>query len=250
MKTINKNLFVYCMMCLLLASCEDDIEGVPQPASLKMVHAAPGAPSVHVNYFGVEDLNFSINPALAFGGNARYTIPAREARNIRFTYAADTAREVFNQELTLNPGQISTFFLLGDSANHSSVIIDDAGHRTFQDSLNAIRFINMSESVEAVNVGLADSSVVIATDLSFSNATEFIEFDATLENQTYTFTFKNDEGSVLSSYEFRQYEVFDFPGFFFVNVKALRKNVTLALVGAPDDGAGNSTLQVVQVNHF
>ena len=255
MKTIEllyKQATVLFITFLVLLSCSEEDESFPLAASLTVVHGVPDAPAVHVNYFGreLEVLNFSINSTLGFRSGERFTIPANETRDVRFTYASDTTTEVLNRPVTLNVGQISTLFLLGDSANLSSVIIEDTGLQIFQDSLNGIRFINFSEDIGAVNVGLVDSSIAIGSGLSFSDATEFIEFDATLENSEYNFTFKNDADSVLASFRFQQYQIFDFPGFFFVNTLALRRNVTLALVGNADDGEGNSTLSVVRVNHF
>ena len=236
----------------LLTACSTEEDDFLQAASLKVVHAASGAPAVHVDYFGpdVEDVNFVTNPALAFGSASRFTLPANASRELRFTYASDTTTEVFTEQVTLGPGSISTFFLLGDSALLSSIIINDQGHRTFEDSLNAVRFINMADGVVSVNVGIAGDPSLLASDLLFAEPTPFIEVDATLENERYRFTFKNDSDSVIASYDFEQYRVFNFPGLSFVSVTALRKNVTLALVGRPDDGSGNSTLRVVQIDNF
>ena len=237
--------------CMLYMACEDESGDFPQAASLQVVHAASGAPNVHVNYFGLDDLNFSINPDLGFGATGSYTLPAGESRNIRFTYSEDTTREVFSQSVKLRAGEISTFFLLGDSTNLSSVLIEDTNLQLLRDSANAVRFINLSEDVSSVNVGLGDSSVIIDSDLTFSNASDFIEFDATLENPSYTFTFKNDADSVLASFPFEQWQVFIIPDSPpFILEQTFRKNITLALIGKPDDGEGNNTLQIVRIDNF
>ena len=237
---------------LLSYSCSEEEDSFPEAASLKVVHAASGAPPVHVDYFGaeMEDVDFSINPTLSFARSSRFTIPANETRDLRFTYASDTTTEVFIDEVSLGSGEIATYFLLGDSASLTSAIIQDVGHRTLADSANAVRFINMAEGVESLNIGIQDTNTDLATGLGFSQNSDFIEVDATLTNLEYTFEFKDDEGNVLSAFRFRQYSVFSFGGSIFVSVRALRDNITFALVGQADDGEGNNTLRVVQINNF
>ncbi len=236
-----------------LMSCENgDDNDFPQAASLTVVHGAVSAPEVHVDYFGeeLEVLDFSINPTLAFGSTGRFTIPADKTRAVGITYASDTTSVVLEDEVSLRAGEITSLFLLGDSLNLRSEAIETIGLERLNDSINAIRFINLTEDVASLNIGIQDSTVTLGSDLSFADPTDFIPVDATLENPNYLFTFTNEQDEVLASFNFEQYTIFDFPGFFFVQTLALRRNVTLALVGELDDGEGNSTLQVVRLNHF
>lgn len=239
----------------ILFSCSEEDQTVIQSASLTVVHAASGAPGVHVDYFGqdIENLNFSINPTLSFAANDRFVIPANQSRPIHFTYALDTSTVVFIDEVSLSSGQIATYFLLGDSANLFSVIINDTGLRTFQDSLNAIRFINLAEGIESLSVGIQDSTIALAAGLGFSQSSEFIEVDAILENEAYDFTFKDDADSVLASFRLEQWRILIFPIPDFEPIiipSTVRKNVTLALVGDADGGEGSSTLQVVRIDNY
>lgn len=244
-------LWLLAVTCLFF-SCEEEARTFPQSASLSVVHAANGAPPVHVDYFGadLEQLNFTINPALSFATSDRFVIPSKETRPLVFTYASDTTTAVFSEDIELEPGQIATYFLVGDSANLSSRLINDTGFIIFRDSLNAVRFINLAEGVESLNIGIQDSTVTLASSLGFGDATEFITVDATLENESYRFTFNNDADSTLTSFNFEQWQVFNFPGFFFVSERTFRKHVTLVLVGETADGEGNSTLQVARIDHF
>ena len=240
------------IVAFIFFSCSEEERTFAQSASLSVVHAASGAPSVHVDYFGetLDQLNFSINPTLAFASSNRFVIPSNEARPLVFTYASDTTTEVFSESVSLEPGQIATFYLVGDSANLSSRLINDTGFVTFSDSANAVRFINLAEGVESLNIGIQDSTATLASSLAFGDATEFITVDATLENERYTFTFNDPEGNQLTTFRFDQWLVFNFPGSFFASPITFRKNVTFVLVGQADDGEGNSTLQVARVDNF
>jgi len=248
MKNYLTQITLSCIALWVFSSCEGDDPDFPESGSLTVVHAAAGAPAVHVDYFGdeLEEFNFAINPTLEYAANDRFAIPADEPRTLGFTFASDTTTVVLEEPIHLRAGEITTFFLLGDSDNLSSRMIETVGLQRFTDSVNAIRFINMAEGVPSLNIGIRDSTVTLGSDLSFAEATEFIEVDARFENENYIFAFKDTQGTELATYDFQQYRIFDFPGFFFVQTLALHRNVTLALVGRVDDG----TLQVVQINHF
>lgn len=248
MKRLFNYNFMLCLICFMHVACEDENGNFPRAASLKIVHAIPNAPKVHVDYFGMENLNFSVNPTLGFRLNERYTLPAGVMRDIRFTYEVDTSNVVFQQQMVLEEGQISTLFLLGDSANIFSTVINDIGMRTLRDSVNAIRFGNMVEDIGAINVGLEDSSILRASDLAFSNTSEFIEFDATLENPSYTFVFRNEIDSVLAEYKLNQNSKLVFPGFPpIVSIATLQKNLSLVLIESVNVD-GNTIYQVVRVD--
>ncbi|MCG8319020.1 MAG: hypothetical protein MI921_05930 [Cytophagales bacterium] len=68
-----------------------------------------------------------------------------------------------------------------------------------------------------------------------------MEFAATNAAGSYTFTFKNAGGDTLASFDLdplrRGREV-------------AFKNISLALIGRVDNGEGNSTLRVIQINNF
>lgn len=240
------------LFTLLACEGEDDTNDFLQPASLTVAHGAIGAPAVHVDYFGdeLETLDFSINPTLALGSTDRFTIPADETRSLAFTYASDTTSVVFEENLTLRAGEIKTYFLLGDSLNLRSETIETVGLRRLNDSINAIRFINMTKDVPSVEIGIQDSTGILASGLSFAQPSGFVEVDATLENESYTFTFSDGDGNELSTFNFQQYRIFNFPSGLFIRTSALRRNVTLALVGELDNGEGNNTLQVIRINHY
>ena len=241
-----KTFLMISLLSIFFLACEDDPVEINQTASLKVVHGITSAPALYVNTFNEEITFSSFERTIPFGQFQRYTFSAGENRELSFTYNNDTTLQILMESVNLGSGQIATLFLLGDSANVSTTLVEDVGLKTLKDSLNAIRFINLAEGVNSVNVGLADSSITIAQDLAFNNSTDFIEFDATLENVFYNFTFKDEADDVLASFRYDQF--FFIPGFD-PFVLSLYDNVTLALVGELDNGEGVSTLQVIRIDH-
>ena len=68
-----------------------------------------------------------------------------------------------------------------------------------------------------------------------------MEFTATTGVEIYAFTFKNQEGDVVDSFELEPLRRVR---------EAVFKNLSLALIGRADDGEGNSNLRVIQINNF
>ena len=121
-----------------------------------------------------------------------------------------------------------------------------AGFSTFNPCLNAVRFINMAEGVASLNIGIQDATVELASGLQFGQHSEFIEIDATLDNVSYTFTFKNQSDSILSTFRLDQYR-FRFGRIFPL---VLNRNLSFALVGKADNDEENNTLSVVRINNY
>ena len=246
MKIFYKQTLLLFVSCLLFGSCEEE-NSFPQAVALKVVHAASGAPAVHINYFGRDIDNFSVNPTLRFGANERFTLPARETRNIRFSYASDTTTEVYASQIDLEAGQISTLYLVGDSANLSSFVLPET-FRNYSDSVFGVNFVHAAGDLEAVAIraiqtdreGLNDTTMV-SLSLAPQTATGFSQYEATARIQEYNFQFLDASDEILVSFRIdplrrRREKVF--------------RNITIPLIGMADDDPGNSTLQAVQIDNF
>ena len=244
MKTFYTQFINLLPLCFLLIACENEDNSFSQAATLRVVHTVPDAPPVHVNYFGFDELNFSVNPVLRFGRNQRYTLAANELRDVRFTYSEDTTRQVFNQDVTLDAGQIATLYLVGDSANLSSFMLNDV-FQNYRDSLFGVRFVHASDDLEAVSArvirlnddGSGDTTSLVS-DFAFESASDFITFPAIGQVDDYTFQYLNASDSVLASLTIdplrsRSEKVF--------------RNIILPIIGRTDDGEGNSSLRVIQI---
>ena len=250
MKMITKMCSLAIVVSMLFASCSEDETNFPDAASLRVIHAASDAPPVHVNYFGddLPVLNFSINRALNFGQDSEFTIPANEARNLKFTYVTDTTTEVFSTPITLDAGQIVSFFLVGDSAELSSFTISESFQNP-TDSVFGVNFVHASIELEesiSIRIIVTDTTGVsdttnLSSSLSFGETSGFSNYEATGRIDEYRFEYLNQSDSMLAR----------------LNLDPLRirrekvfRNITVALIGAPDDGEGNSTLRIDQFDNF
>ena len=235
---------LYIIPILFCMSCNEE-EDFSKAAALRVIHGVSDAPSVHVNYIGIETLNFSINPELGYGQDELYTLPANVARDIAFTYSVDTTRQVFNQELTLSPGQISSLFLVGDSANLSGFLLTET-FQNYSDSVFGVNFVHAANGLEALQVRViqtdtagANDTTLVSSSLSAQSATGFEQYEATGRIEKYTFEYLDASDSVLADYLI---DPFDFSAVF--------RNITVPIIGKPDDGEGNSTLKTIDIDNF
>ena len=247
MKTFYTQLIMLFALCSLLMACESEDGSFSQAATLRVVHTVPDAPSVHVNYFGFDELNFSVNPVLRFGRNQRYTVAANELRDVRFTYASDTTQVVYNREITLDPGQVATFYLAGDSAGLSGFLLTET-FQNYTDSVFGVSFVHAANDPETVSVraiqvaagGLTDTTSVEAP-LTLEAATDYIQFEATAGVEGYTFQYLDVADSVLASFTIDPLRT---------GREKVFRNITLPFIGSLDDGTGNSTLSVTLIDNF
>ena len=246
MKTIYNLFLGLIILGLPLSACEENNDVFPNAATLKVVHAAPDVPITHVNYLGL-DINFSSGLALSFKSNRRFNLPAGEARSIIFTYLEDTTRQVFSQNITLDAGEISTYYIVGDSANLSGFLTTEV-FQNYQDSVFGVSFVHASDDSEILairaiqldNEGVSDTTLV-TNSLAFQETTDFLPFESTTRIDAYTFQYLDASGSILASFSIdplrrRREKVF--------------RNITLPLVGRTDDGEGGSSLEVIQIDNF
>ncbi|GAA3604990.1 DUF4397 domain-containing protein [Flavivirga amylovorans] len=236
-------LLLICSICFVSCETSDDSE-FPQAASLKVVHAINGAPGIYVENSMSEDTPFTNLPTLDFSEFRRFTLPARESIDIDVIFETDTTSQVASEQFNLGAGKIQTYFLYGDEANVSSTLVEDIGLRTITDSTNVVRFVNLTKDVNTFSVDAGGIDNLVSS-IEIAEASEFVTIDATLENLEYTFSFKDEQGNELSNFFYRQW--FFFPGFG-AFVQSFQDTITFALVGALDDGQGNNTLNVIQID--
>ena len=247
MKILYQQILLLLIACVIFISCDEDGNDFFQAASLQVVHAASGAPPVHVDYLQRDRLNFLINPVLGFGSDDHFTLPANEARNIRFTFAEDTTREAFSKEIILEAGEMATFFLTGDSAQLSGFRIAQT-FRNYTDSVFGVSFVHAANDLGEVSVKVIQTDTAginetleIVTSLTPETSTAFSQYESTGRIDLYTFQYLNASDSVLASFSIdpllsRREKVF--------------RNISVPLIGSPDSGDGTSTLKIIQLDNF
>ena len=249
MKRILQNQLVVVLLCMVFLSCDDGNEEFPLAATLKVVHAASGVPDIHVDYFGSQGdmFTFNANRPLRFSAGERFTIPANEARTLRFTYATDTTVEVFSDNVQLEAGQITTYYITGDSAILSGFLLTET-FQNYTDSVFGVNFVNAATDLANVGLrviqtdtaGVNDTTIVFST-IGSGTSTGFGQYEATGRIEEYTFEYINASDSVLADFSIdplrrRREKVF--------------KNITVPLIGTPDDGEGNSALRTTGFDNF
>lgn len=243
MKNVQKT-FAVLALAIIIFSCSKD-DGFLTPASLKVVHAIEGAPNVYLKNFASPNFGFVVMPTLGYSQFKRLTLLDNKTQSIGVTFATDTTTQVFTEEFDLKAGEIATCFLVGNENNVSSVFFMDEGLTSLQDSVNAIRFINLSTDVNALTIDYDGATTNLISDMTLNSASDFIKVDATLSNLSYLFRFNDDQGNVVASYTHQQWLVYPWATY----KRSFQENITLALVGALDDGQGNNTLSVIKIDH-
>ena len=225
---------------ILFSSCEEEEPTGLTATSLKVFHGAVDGPKVHINYFG-RPITFFANPTLAYMSYERYTLPADTEREISIINAEDTLSQILSTSVSLSAGKSATLFLTGrDQSLDAWFLPDDFVALT--DSLVGVRFINLSPDSDLVSVSVAGETSNLVEGLTFKYASEYIPLSATVEDGSYSFEFKDDEGNVLASSTLDPLPAF--------GIQPLFKNLTLVLVGLTGDGSGGNSLSVRQINHF
>lgn len=242
MKTYIQLVSLLVIGSILCISCETTYDNdFPMTASLKVVHAAEGLPSVHVDYFGFsETIDYASNPTLRFGRSERYTLPANETRSIIFVSSEDTTSTILSQTVKLPAGNVSSLYLTGANNKVEALLVEEI-FTNYKDSIVGIRFANLSMDTPATSVVISGQTGDVVSALSYKDFSEYIQFPAKTSDGSYTFEFQDASGNTLEIFTLdplrRRREV-------------VFKNLTLALVGLADDGNGGSTLDIIQINNY
>ena len=241
MKSFYRQLLIGSVTCICLIACDDDDTDFAGAASLKVVHAIPGAPEIQINYLD-ENIPFATNKAFGFGETKRYTLVTGETAVLRFNFVTDTTRQVFHQDVNLKAGEIATLYLKGDSTNLSSIFSIDS-FANYPDSVFGVNFVHGADglgpvsirSISLDNSGMSDTTTLVSMPASGS-VSDFFQLKATKRIDRYAFQYLDGSDSVLASLEVeplkdRSSKVF--------------KNITLPLIGSPGEGAS-----IIEIDNF
>lgn len=144
---------------------------------LRVVHASPDAPAVDVM---VE--NETVLSNVSFGAVSDYLTLSAGTYNVTIASSGNNSTTVFDGEVTLEPRTTTTLAASGElSENFSSVfepVFYDDSAFTPGENESAIRVIHLSPDAPPVDVTAGNGSVVLADNISYQDATDYMTVPA------------------------------------------------------------------------
>jgi hypothetical protein len=227
--------------CTVIAACNKD-KVTPTPAAITVVNAMATSNAI-VPKFGSDtagryyvDMNF-YNPMVQvyYGGSQPYTRVAG-LTPLLVVPITDTTFKIFNGNFKLQPADIYSFFLSGDTAHVDTMLVkDDIPYIT--DSTTGIRFVNLSIGGKSLTVNLtSDAAHTPLASLGYRQISAFAKYPATAAvGSTYDFEIRDQAtGDLLTTYTLY------FPLF---------RSSTIVIAGAQDP-ASSTPLSVFSVNNY
>lgn len=167
-------------------------------AHLRVVHASPDAPPVDVM---VDDE--TVLSDVPFGAVSDYLTLDPGTYNVTITAADDPDTVVFEGEVSLEAGTATTLAASGEISEDAEtsfepVLYNDSA-ATPADNESAVRIVHLSPDAPTVDVTAADGEVVLADNVSFQNASDYVtvpEGDYTVEIREAT---EDNDGSVVTT---------------------------------------------------
>ena len=146
-------------------------------AQLRVVHASPDAPAVDVTVD-----NETVLSNVSFGAVSDYLHVAAGPHQVRIAAADDPSTVVFDDEVTLAAGTMTTLAATGELSQGAGsafapVAYSDDAFAPAPDEA-AVRVVHLSPDAPAVDVTTANGTVVLADDLTFRNASDYLTVPA------------------------------------------------------------------------
>ena len=168
-----------------------------QTSYLKVVHASPDAPPVDVMVG-----NETVLSDVPFGAVSDYLALDAGTYNVTITAAEDSETVVFEGEVTLAPGSVTTLAASGEVTEGAETTFDLVAFgdnaSTPADNESALRVIHLSPDAPTVDITTPDG-VVLADSVSFQNASDYATVPAgnyTLEIRAAT---EGNDGPVVTT---------------------------------------------------
>jgi hypothetical protein len=178
---------------------EEEAEGDEQQTSyLRVVHASPDAPAVNVSVD-----NETVLSDVSFGAVSDYLSLQAGTYNVTIAAAEDPDTVVFDGEVTLDPASVTTVAASGeiseDAATSFEPVLFDDNAIEPGDNESAISVVHLSPDAPTVDVTAADGEVVLADNVSFQNASDYVTVpagDYTVEIRAAT---EDNDGEVVTT---------------------------------------------------
>lgn len=177
---------------------DDAAEDEQQTSYLRVVHASPDAPNVNVSVD-----NETVLSDVPFGTVSDYLSLEAGTYNVTIAAAEDADTVVFDGEVTLDPASVTTVAASGEISEDAEtsfepVLVNDTAVEPGENE-SAVRVVHLSPDAPTVDVTAADGEVVLADNVSFQNASEYVTVpagDYTVEIRAAT---EDNDGEVVTT---------------------------------------------------
>lgn len=177
---------------------DDAPEDEQQTSYLRVVHASPDAPAVNVSVD-----NETVLSDVPFGAVSDYLSLQAGTYNVTIAAAEDPDTVVFEGEVTLDPASVTTVAASGEISEDAAtsfepVFFDDNAVEPGANE-SALSVVHLSPDAPTVDVTAADGDVVLADNVSFQNASDYVTVpagDYTVEIRAAT---EDNDGEVVTT---------------------------------------------------
>jgi hypothetical protein len=165
---------------------------------LRVAHASPDAPAVDI-YVN----NESTLTDVPFGTVSDYQSLPAGTYNVTITAAGDRDAVVFDGKVTLEPREVYTIAASGEVSEDAATDFEPVVYRDNalqpQENMSAVSVIHLVPDAPTVDVTVAEDGTVVADNVSFRNASDYVNVPAgnyTLQIREAT---ADDNGTVVTT---------------------------------------------------
>lgn len=244
----------FILLSLAFMSCKKEVDSLPVISSLILVNAVPGSAKLIINLNGTtstKGYTYSGAAYLDYGvfvpGNKLTTFNELQPLGLfQFPDTNATSKPLFDLQLQLKEGSISSLFLTGTVANPDHLLVTDVPpFHEQRDSTFGIRFANLSYQSKPVSIYLIGQSEQREIDgLGYKGITGYKNYLALAKTGDYKFEFRDKETQkVLATYQVAGVNADP------VNLWRYR-NFTLALIGLPNATDPQQMQTTMLINNY
>ncbi|WP_158655164.1 hypothetical protein [Flavivirga eckloniae] len=217
-KPIQQQYLLICLLAGMFISCSENDNDFVKAATVKVVNLMSGEDSDSLLVkLGSNPINYATTKAVVtFEQPENFSIAQNVTTQLEIVSLSDTLTSIFSESLNLEG--IHSLFFIGDRDASNTLLIEDKP-KQFTDSLVGVRFVNLSQLAGSITINVAGGESIV-TGLDQNSATDFIEFPAKVQDESYVFESRNATGELLSSFTLNPTES---------NNVSVKKNLTLVI---------------------
>lgn len=194
----------------MFAACKKDVVP-PGAASLTIINAVVGSSPLVTNFgnsYVLDGSNYASARRIAYGSfntNYQFSAYSGDTHLVLYQYPDTLAHSnpLYNLDFNLPVGSTHTLFLTGlVTAPDTLFTADNPPYHSVEDSTVGVRFVNLSPGSNPVSITLSTNSAVNEfSNIPYKGITDFKNYPATADIESYTFQFRDaSTGDLLASY--------------------------------------------------